>query len=117
MSKAQPTYVTTRDAHLPVTVDGYNGQTYVKREVAAMNVQHGDRVAFWDMTGDRDVYGIARVVSRDYDRDAHRWERVALYVTDWHGADGTACELKTWQRPMIIRYGTRARVTVWRAQG
>lgn len=115
MSHTQPSYVSVRDAHLPEKIDGRNGQVYVKREVAAMNVQHGDRTVFWDMTGDRDAWGIARVASRDYDPNGRKWERVTLWVTEWRGADGCACELQSWQRPQVIRYGTRDRVTVWRA--
>jgi hypothetical protein len=115
MSSTKTSYVGVRDAHLPATIDGYNGQTYAKREVAAMNVRHGDRVVFWDMTGDREVYGIARVTSIDYNRDAREWERITLWVAEWRGADGAACELKSWQRPSAIRYATRDRVTVWRA--
>jgi hypothetical protein len=115
MTSTKVTYVSARDAHLPEKIDGYNGQIYVKREVAAMNVQPGDRTVFWDMTGDRDVYGIARVVGTDYDPNARKWERVTLRVTEWRGADGCACELQSWQRPQVIRYGTRDRVTVWRA--
>jgi len=113
----KPSYVTVRDAHLPATIDGWNGQTYSKREVAAMNVQPGDRIVFWDMTGDTALYGIARVVSADYDKDAHPWERITLWLGEWRGADGIACELKSWMRPGKLYCGTRARVTVWRTTG
>lgn len=115
MTSTKTTYVSVRDAHLPEKVDGGNGFTYVKREVAAMNVQVGDRVVFWDMTGEVSVWGIARVAGTDYDPTAHMWERVTLRVCEWRGADGHTCGLKSYQRPQVIRYGTRDRVTVWRA--
>ncbi|HXC83663.1 MAG TPA: EVE domain-containing protein [Trebonia sp.] len=117
MASTKPTYVTVRDAHLPATIDGWNGQTYHKREVAAMNVRHGDRVVFWDFTDTNahGRYGIARVICAGYDKSAHPWERTVLYVAEWRGADGVACELKSYMRPDKITYGTRDRVTVWRA--
>ena len=114
-SAVKPSYVTVRDAHLPAAIDGWNGQTYRKTEVAAMNVREGDRVVFWDLTGDVPLYGIARVTCADYDPKAHRFERITLWPAEWRGADGFACELRTWMRPMKITYGTRDRVTVWRA--
>jgi hypothetical protein len=115
MSKTQPSYVSVRDAQLPAVIDGWNGQTYVKREVAAMNIREGDRVVFWDMTGDTPLYGIARVTFADYDPQAHRFERITLWPAEWRGADGVACELKSYMRPMKLTYGSRDRVTVWRA--
>jgi hypothetical protein len=117
MASTKPTYVTVRDAHLPATIDGWNGQTYRKREVAALNVRHGDRVVFWDFTDTNahGRYGIARVASINYDPHAPKYRRITLYVTEWRGADGFTCELRSWERPTTITYSTRDRVTVWRA--